>query len=542
VVDVTNYVMLELGQPMHAFDLARLSDGIEVRPAAKGERLRLLDGREIELSHHTLVIADGSGAVALAGIMGGDSTAVGENTRDIFLESAFFSPRWIAGRPRRYALSTDSAHRFERGVDPALQTRAMERATRLLLDIVGGKPGPVSLIVDDRGVEAAPTIALRQSRIRRVLGTALSPHEVSEILTRLGMELMPRDEAWQVTPPSYRFDIRIESDLIEELARIHGYNRLPRTHPDFQPRIHRTPETALNLNRLRDVLVERGYEEAITYSFVDAELQRMLDPKQEALALENPISADMSVMRTSLWPGLVRTLQQNLNRQQTRVRLFETGLRFLPHNGHLEQNNMLAGLVSGAQFPEQWDVRTRPVDFFDAKGDLEALLICAAGPFSFEKANHPGLHPGQTARVLGPAGAVGWLGVLHPTLESAWGLSQSTVLFELELDVLEASPLQRFKALSRFPSIRRDIAILVDSEVSVQRVLESLYEAAPPYLTNVTLFDVYTGEGVVSGRKSLALGLILQELSRTLTEGDIEDSVAGILRHLEQSLGATLRE
>jgi phenylalanyl-tRNA synthetase beta chain len=543
VVDVTNYVLLELGQPMHAFDLARLSGGIDVRRAREGEKLTLLNGDEVELDGQTLVIADGNGPVALAGIMGGADSAVGEGTADIFLESAFFAPEAMAGRARRYGLHTDSSHRFERGVSPELQRRALERATRLLLDIVGGTPGPVVEVAAENELPVRNPVRLRAARITRVLGIEMPAGEVADILQRLGMAVEAGEREWSVTPPAYRFDIEREVDLIEEVGRVYGYNRLPTSRPVGALSMTPAPEGQVPLRRLRSILVERGYQEAITYSFVDPKLQKLLDPDHEAVELANPISSEMAVMRTSLWPGLVQALRHNLHRQRNRVRLFETGLRFVPNEGDLAQEKVIGGLVHGPLLSEQWGADGGKVDFFDAKGDVEALLATLGRvEVSFEAAEHPALHPGQSARIRVGGEVVGWLGALHPSLERKLELGGHTFVYELMLAPFKAATVPKFEELSKFPAIRRDLAVLVDRDVNAGRVLDCIRDAAPETLRDLELFDVYTGEGVDSGRKSLALGLTLQAHSRTLKDSEIEKAVADIVTALQKNLGATLRE
>lgn len=544
VVDVTNYVLLELGQPMHGFDLARLDGEIRVRMAAEGERITLLNGAEVDLGRDTLVIADAGKPVALAGIMGGADTAVGPQTRDILLESAFFAPRAISGRARAYGLHTDSSHRFERGVDPLLQDRAIERATRLLLDIVGGEPGPV---VEQRADDELPqrrALRLRQARIAQVLGLELPPETISDILARLGMQALPTDDGWLVTPPSARFDLVQEVDLIADIGRIHGYNRIPVSHASSASVTRSTPETDFDLDRARLALVERGFHEVITYSFVSPEIQALVDPDQEVLRLSNPLSADLSVMRTSLWPGLLQTARYNQARQQERVRVFEAGLRFRLGPDGLRQGLALSGLLLGSVAPEQWGQTTRTADFFDLKADVESLLALTGAPhrFSFAPGAHPALHPGQAASIRREGNPVGLLGMLHPGLGDRLDLAGDAFLFELDIEPLRDGVLPRYAPISRFPSIRRDIAILVDETVTYAAVADCVRSAATELLRELVLFDVYAGENIESGRKSFALGLILQASSQTLTEEVIEESVGRVLSRLASQLGAKLRD
>ena len=542
VIDVTNYVMLELGQPMHAFDLQRLSESIVVRWARSGETLALLDGRTVELDERTLVIADASGPVAMAGIMGGEATAVGTETRDVFLESACFLPAALAGRARHYACHTDSSHRFERGVDPQLQQLAVERATALILRICGGQPGPTHDTVESEALPRRDPITLRSARIERLLGDRPRRGEVEEILLRLGLKVSANEAGWSATPPSWRYDLSIEADLIEEIARLRGYNRAPRTHGLLVPRIAPTPESRRPVDAVRDLLVDRDYREVITYSFVDEQLQRCLEPAIAALARANPISSDMGVMRTSLWPGLIQTLRHNLNRQQERVRVFEIGRTWHPGDDTPERDSV-GGLVAGPVWQEQWGASGRAADFFDVKADLEALL----GPrlsarCVFEAASDPALHPGQSARVRIDGVPAGWLGTLHPRLQTELELEAAPVLFELELAPLLEVGLPAYRPLSRYPSIRRDLALVVDEGQPVGELLASVREAAGEDLQDAFIFDVYRGKGVDSGRKSVALGLILQGLSRTLTDSEVEAATRAILDHLNQRHGATLRE
>ncbi|MDE2089792.1 MAG: phenylalanine--tRNA ligase subunit beta, partial [Gammaproteobacteria bacterium] len=544
VVDVTNYVMLELGQPMHAFDLDALAGGIRVRRAAQGETITLLDGREIRLSDDVLVIADQRRAVAVAGIMGGRDTAVGATSTHLFLESAFFTPRSVMGRARRYGLQSESAQRFERGVDPELPRRAMERATELLVEIAGGRAGPVSEVASPEYLPARAPIRLRRERVRRLLGIAVPDPELHDILGRLGMRIAANGEDWQVTAPSFRFDVVIEVDLIEELGRVIGYDRIPCTQPVSHLSPQPQPEDQADLDRLRRLMVDRGYQEAITYSFVDPALQQALDPQCTPLALANPISSEMSVMRTTLWPGLLKALRYNLNRQQTRVRLFECGLRYIFQYNELEQENIIAAVATGGAYPEQWGEVNSPSDFYDAKADVEALLALTGREreFNFLAARHPALHPGQTAKIEHQGELAGWVGVLHPALEQTLGLTQTVLLFELRLDYVLKCRVPVFQELSKFPSVRRDIAIVIDERVSAQQVTDCITAAAQDMLQEIRVFDVYRGKGVDTGRKSIALGLILQDSSSTLTDQDVDTVIKHVVARLNRELGATLRE
>ncbi len=543
-VDITNYVMLELGQPMHAFDLACLDGEIRVRYGGMGERLTLLDGREIELCSHDLVIADASRVLALAGVMGGEGSGVTEATVDVLLESAFFSPSALAGRARAHGLHTESSHRFERGVDFMLQRRAVEHATRLFLEICGGEAGPVLERGDDAALPRLPAIALRRERIPKRLGVALADTEVERILAALGCELSRTAEGWCVIPPSYRFDIRIEMDLIEELARVHGYDRIPANTRLWAAAIRPKPEARLPLRDVRSQLNQLGYQEVISYSFVDPRIQAVLDPSVDALALSNPISSELAVMRTSLWPGLVQVVGHNLRRQQSRVRIYEHGLVFRQTDVTLLQTPRIGGALVGAVEPQQWGAATRDADFHDAKGDIETLLATAGlrERISWQAAEHPALHPGQCARLSLEGREIGWVGALHPTVYQALDLDARVFVFELEAEVMGLRPLPRYRPLSRFPSVRRDIAILVDDQVPYQRIEDTLRELDHPLISEFSVFDVYSGKGVATGRKSYALGLILQDISRTLEDDDVERAVVAVLDKLKTKLGASLRD
>ncbi len=543
IVDITNYVMLELGQPMHAFDLAMLDSGIEVRYAKAKETITLLDGKTIELDAETLVIADNTRALALAGVMGGENSGVSNATKAIFLESAFFTPEVIAGKARSYGLHTDSSHRFERGVDPALQLPALERASALILETCDGQAGPVVEHTTQFHPATRAPIALRKDRIQRLLGIELADNEVSDILQRLGMQVTTDKTGWSVTPPSFRFDINIEADLLEELVRIYGYNNIPRTQPLYRSRMQAQPEDRLAQSALKQILVDRGYFEAITYSFVEPKFQQVLDTAIEAVALANPISSEMSVMRTTLWPGLLQALRHNLNRQHGRVRLFETGLCFMKGNDKLpEQMPRIAGVICGELQAEQWGEPVRKVDFFDLKADVEALLVRLPGEIKFVVAEHPALHPGQSAQILVAGEAIGWLGALHPSAQKVLDIEQTAYLFELDLNSVLNAALPRFQPLSRFPEVRRDLALVVADEVQVGDLLATLRAQASGLLKEVQVFDIYTGKGIESGRKSVALGLILQEFSRTLTDQEVEAELASLVATLKQNFAATLRE
>ena len=544
VVDVTNYVLLELGQPLHAFDLNLLNEQINVRHAEQGEKIQLLNGQELELNAGTLVIADKQRPVALAGIMGGEATAVSTSTQDVFLESAFFTPVRIAGRARSYGLHTDSSHRFERGVDHQLQAAAIERATALLIEITGGQPGPLVEVTQPQYLPAIAEVELRSARIEKVLGLSMADDEVEDILARLGMSVEKTSAGWKVTAPSWRFDIAIEADLLEELARVYGYNRLPVTRIHAELGLKSRPETEIGLKAIRSQLVARGYQEAITYSFVEPAIAQMVCPGDAVVSLANPISADMSVMRTSLWPGLLTAARYNLNRQQSRLRLFESGLSFLPNGDKLPiQQPLLAGLIAGRRHPESWTESGEAVDYFDLKGDLESVLSFGGTvtDFTFTPGGHAALHPGQSATIYNNGDKIGYLGAIHPELQKKLDLPEVAYLFEVELSGITTRKLPNFTELSKYPEIRRDLAILIDREVAAGTVLATVRGVAGSYLRNLRLFDVYQGEGIDLKEKSLALGLTFQHSSRTLNEDEINLTIESVVGELKEKLGATLR-
>lgn len=544
IVDITNYVLLELGQPMHGFDLAQLDGGICVRTASDHEALALLDGTEVNLRRDTLVIADRSKPLAMAGIMGGEGSGVTEATRDILLEAAFFAPLGLAGQARSYGLHTDSSHRFERGVDYRLQRRAMERATALVLQIVGGEPGPITEVASEADLPVDRPVSLRRSRIQRLLGVAVDDATVVDILQRLDMQVVETEEGWDVTPPSARFDIAIEADLIEEVGRIYGYANIPASLSSAPVSVVMRPEAEFSLGAARQLLVDRGYQEAVTYSFIAPEVAEVFAPGRPGIRLANPISAEMSAMRGSLWPGLVQTLKYNLARQQSRVRVFESGLTFVRVDGDIEQHPKLGGLVYGDVVAEQWGMAPRKVDFFDLKADLELVLrqVAEADEFRFESDEHPGLHPGQSARVTRRGETIGWIGLLHPAAQKTLDVPKGVFLFEVDLIPLRLGEIPAFRPLSKFPSIRRDFALVVGEEVTYQAVLDCIRAAAPPIVKDIKLFDVYTGGNLDSSLKSLALSLILQESSHTLTDTEVERASDLVLTALSETLDAKLRD
>ncbi|WP_411201052.1 phenylalanine--tRNA ligase subunit beta [Kosakonia cowanii] len=547
VVDVTNYVLLELGQPMHAFDSDRLEGGIVVRMAKEGETLVLLDGNEAKLSTDTLVIADQKNALAMGGIFGGEHSGVNSETKNVLLECAFFNPLSITGRARRHGLHTDASHRYERGVDPQLQYKAMERATRLLLDICGGEAGPVIDVTNEASLPKRATIRLRRSKLDRLIGHHIADEQVSDILTRLGCEVTAGQDEWLAVAPSWRFDMEIEEDLVEEVARVYGYNNIPDEPVKAGLIMGEHREANLSLKRVKTMLNDKGYQEVITYSFVDPKLQQLIHPGEEALVLPSPISSEMSVMRLSLWTGLLGTIVYNQNRQQSRVRIFETGLRFVPDtqaNLGIRQDVMLAGAICGNRYEEHWDLAKNSVDFFDLKGDLESVLELTGktGAIEFRAETNPALHPGQSAAIYLKDKRIGFIGVVHPELERKLDLNGRTLVFELEWNALADRAVPQAQEISRFPANRRDIAVVVNENVPAADVLAECKKVGANQVVGVNLFDVYRGKGVVEGSKSLAISLILQDTGRTLEEEEIAATVARCVEALKERFQASLRD
>ena len=544
VVDITNYVMLELGQPMHAYDLSKLNGGLAARMANQGEKLTLLDGQTVTLDADVLVIADDAAPVGLAGIMGGDATAVADGTTDIFLESAFFSPAIMAGRARRFGLHTDASLRFERGVDFTGQVRALERATELLLQIVGGQPGPVAEARNTSALPTRPPVILEHDKLERMLGISIPSSEVSDMFARLGFAISSSATGWSVTPPPYRFDIAIAEDLVEEVVRLYGYDKVPEIPQQSVPLLARVTESVVPIARARNLLIDRGYQEIISYSFVDPVRQTELLGESEELPLANPISSELSVMRRSLWTGLLQVVAANQKRQRSRARLFETGVSFSVQGAEIVEEELIAGVAWGPLAPEQWSGAFSSADLFDIKSDIEALatLTGAADAFEFCAAEHAALRPGRTARVERAGVAIGWCGELHPKLARRYGLNNAPVLFELQAKPALAARLPAFSGVSRFPAVRRDLAVIVDEHISAAQLLAAASAAAGELLRDIRVFDVYTGKAIESSRKSVALGLILQETSRTLTELEIDGVIDRVVKRLSSEFNASIRE
>ena len=540
LVDISNYVMLELGQPLHAFDAAKLSGGIHVRLTQPGETLQLLNDQTVKLDAADLLIADEQGPLALAGIMGGLPSSVTALTTDVFLESACFNPERLAASGRRLKIPSDALYRFERGVDPELQRRALERATQLVLDICGGSAGPVT---ETLGPKSRPvSIRLRRERLDRLLGHEIPGSKVESLLKRLGLGLKRLGKTgWQITVPSHRYDLRIEPDLIEEVARLYGYEHIPAKPYAAQLAPAAQPEQLRPLAGAREKLVARGYQEVVTYSFVEEKVQRQLTPAVTAIPLDNPMAETQSVMRTTLWSGLIPTLRYNQQRQHARVRLFEAGVCFSELNGKILERMYVSGIAAGPALPEQWGTPARVVDFFDVKSDVEALLGAAAAACRFEGGEHPALHPGQTARILRGDRELGWIGVLHPKLLKSLDLPAAPVLFELDWELLRQTGLPNPVTPSEFPSSRRDLALVVPENLGVFDLVQRAREVAGGLLRDLTVFDVYRGPALPKGFKSVALGLIFQENSRTLTDVEVDAAVQAVARHLINEFGASLR-
>jgi len=538
IVDICNYVMLELGQPLHAFDAARLVGGIRVRFARAGEKLVLLNEQTPELGPDFLVIADDSKALALAGIMGGAESAVNDATGDIFLESAFFDPSVIAGKSRALGFGSDSAYRFERGVDFSGTVNALERATQLVLEICGGQAGAVS---EARAAlpERKP-VTLRLKRAERLLGIALGSDGVGAMLRRLGFEFTASNDEFRVTPPAHRFDIAIEEDLVEEVARIHGYDNIPAATPVAHASMLPAPEARREASSVRRLLVARDYQEIVTYSFVEREWESDFCGNASPIALANPIASQMSVMRSSLFGSLIDSVAFNVSRKQARVRLFEIGRCFaLAENGGYAQTMRVGGVAYGDALQEQWGSPARRVDFHDVKADVETMLMPRGA--EFEAATHAALHPGKTARMVRSGMTMGWIGELHPRWQQKYDLPVAPVLFELDFECLAEGSLPAYNEISKFQPVRRDLAVIVDEEVSYHAIREAVHREPLPIVTEIGLFDVYRGTGIEKGKKSLAFRVLLQDTHKTLTDAEVDSAVSQLIQVLQQCFNAKLR-
>lgn len=543
VVDVTNYVMLEIGQPMHAFDVAHLNGAIQVRMAQEKESLRLLNGQDIHLSSSMLVIADDTQPLALAGIMGGERASVSEDTETVFLESAFFKPECIAGVGRQFGLTTDSAQRYERGVDPAMQLQALERATALLISFAGGQAGPVVCAQAPQYLPQPWQIVFHPERVQQLIGIELAHDDMQQSLQSLGMKVQKEASFWQVIPPSYRFDIRYDVDLIEEIVRLYGYDRLPCTKMVSVAEPVALSAVEQISAQLMSFFTARAYHDTITYSFVDPELNALLYPQSSQLTLLNPISSELAVMRSGLWSGLLASMLHNIHRQQMATKLFELGVIFEQEHGKWLEHPCIGGLIAGEFGGLNWLEPARTFDFYDVKGDLQALFaLLKLENIRFETAEHPALHPGQSARIYRGDCPIGWCGVLHPTVLESLDISQNVILFEIKISELVRNNPIRYQAISKFPLIRRDLALVVDKTIRAAQIEEVIRKTAQAeWLKSFDVFDVYVGENIPAGKKSMAVSLTWQDAHRTLQDDEINHAINAIIEKLNQDLLITLR-
>ncbi|HAV5338527.1 TPA: phenylalanine--tRNA ligase subunit beta [Acinetobacter baumannii] len=544
LVDVTNYVLMELGQPMHAFDLAKIEGTVHVRQAKSQEKLQLLNDQEVELQEDVMVIADDQKALAIAGIMGGLASSVTDDTTDIFLESAFFAPLAIAGRARRFGLHTDSSQRYERGVDFELPLIAMNRASQLIQELAGGEFGPITVAEKSDLLPKREAIELKQAQVDQLLGYKVAAEFITDALTRLGCEVtVQANGEWSVVPPSHRYDMAIYQDLIEEVARIDGYDNIQISLPSMDVQLAKYQDR-FEIAQLRQTVVTLGYQEAISFSFADAKLEKQLNPQVSPLMLANPISSDLAAMRSTLLSSLIPCVQYNLNRQQSRVRFFELGLRFDYQNANsiqdLKQIPTLALVAVGSREPESWHAKPQPMDFFDFKGEVEEILAAGRVKVEYVRSERPWLHPGQSAEILVDGQSIGYLGRLHPSLENELDLS-TTWVAELDQAAVLQSYVSNFTELSRFPSVRRDIALLISDNINVRDIQQLIEKTGGELLDSTWLFDVYTGQGVEEGKRSLAFALLWQHPSRTLEDAEIKSGMDNIIQVLENTYQATLR-
>lgn len=540
VVDIMNMVMLELGQPMHAFDLNRLQGGLHVRLAKMDESINLLDEQTLTLKTSTLVIADEKAPQAVAGIMGGRASAVSAETQDLFLESAFFQPSQIALEARQYGLQSDSSYRFERGVNPELPRLAMNRVSELILEIVGGRLGPITEVTNAAEIPQRPIVDFALVEVERLLGIQVKEDKLEALFNGLGIQIISKEKTvWKLKAPSFRFDLNAEADFIEEVARLVGYDHIPSQAQWMSAHILSDLAHELSTAKISKTLVDRGYQEVISYSFIDAESQQLFDPKQSPVRLKNPLTQDMAVMRTSLWPGLLKISEYNLARQSERVRLFEKGLCFVND----QQTMKLGGLITGNYLSEQWAEKSRKVDFFDLKADIEALLQLSkhSQEVKWLNAEHPALHPGQSARLELEGQLLGYVGALHPRLVQALDVKSLPYLFELNLELLKQSESTHYKAISKFPSMRRDVAMIVDQALRVAELQEKIQLELGECLNNLIIFDIYEGQPIEAGKKSVALGLVFQDPSRNLVDEEINALVARVIKRLENDFKISLR-
>ena len=542
LVDVTNYVMLELGQPLHAFDNTKLNGAVHARMAQPGEKLLLLNGQTIAIDADILVIADDTKVLAMAGIMGGEESGITLETKELFLESAYFAPKSIAGRARRYGFGSDASHRFERGVDFGGTRRAIERATQLIFEICGGDAGPV--VEAKSEMPARKPVRLRTSRAIKVLGMVMSAEQIAKLFTGLGLPFAREGDDFLVTPPTWRFDIEIEEDLIEEVARLHGYDNIHAPAPRGSMSMLVQAEEQRPETRVRQFLVDRGYQEVVNFAFVEEAWEVDFAANDNLIRLANPIASQMAVLRSTLFGGLISNLQTNLKRKQSRVRLFETGRVFVrdadgaPVAG-FKQPWKLAGLAYGTALPEGWGSTARKVDFYDIKGDVEALF--APAHLKFEKLVHSALHPGRAAMVLLDGLEIGCIGEIHPEWVQKYDLPLAPVVFELDFSVVKAAKIPAFQDVSKFPPVIRDIAVVVDLSLELQTLLDGLKGQLPVLIKDIQLFDVYAGKGVAENKKSLALRIVMQDTQRTLLDSEVDAAVQQLVSCLERAFGAQLR-
>lgn len=540
VVDVTNYVLMELGQPMHAFDLAKIQGDIQVRNAKLGETVDLLNDSTVELKDDTLVITDAKSVLAIAGVMGGEASSTQTTTTDILLESAFFEPVSIAGKARNYGLHTESSLRFERGVDFNITELALDRAAQLVIEICGGKASEITKSVDESALPKLEPITITQAKIQKILGFELDSNWIEEKFINLDFEISDKtSNSWTIIPPSFRFDIRIPADLIEELARLYGYDKLPVQKLSLDANINVIKEAQIDKYDVMQALVSRGYQEVITYSFISEKYQDLINPLAKKITLKNPISADMSTMRSSLWAGLLQTVESNQRRGHTDARFFEIGLCFDGVKAD-EQSNKLAGIVSGNRFDAQWSSELQPLDFFDAKADLESLLSFTSATFDFEAAEHPALQKGQSAKISLNGEQVGWIGALSPAVQKELSLPKC-YLYEVDLNAILAGKIAKYESFSSYQQAQRDIALVVDQATPVAALTQSINELKQTHFVSVSLFDVYSGEHIESGKKSVALSLTYQSLEATLADDEVNTKVDEVLALMKDKFSATLR-
>lgn len=545
VVDVMNYVMLELGQPMHAFDLSKINGEINVRYSASGEQLELLDGQEVVLNDNVLVIADKEKPLAMAGIMGGANSAVQEQTQHVFLESAYFNPVTIAGVARKYGLFSDSSQRFERGVDPCLQSKALERATELILSISGGEPGPVIESFDKKFLPATVSFLFDTTKVKKLTGLSIPLNEMKNLLEGLGVVITKEtNHFFEVTIPSHRVDLQQDVDLVEEIIRLYGYDKLQAQPMQTSLQAGLISAKEKIATHVSSWFSAKGYHETISYSFVDPELQEVLYPQKEFMELLNPISSELSQMRAGMWPGLIASMIYNSHRQQTAVKFFEIGVVFDLDGGQLKERSCIAGLLMGEQGNLNWSESARLFDFYDLKGDLQSLFASLKlDDVEFIQSSHHALHPGQSAQIVINGKHSGWIGVLHPRLSDAFDLDQDVVLFELNLESLINPTIPLYKPISKYPQIRRDLSFLVDRQISamqIERVIRNTVKE--DWLKSFDVFDVYMGKGIPEDKKSIAVAMTLQDDTRTLVDAEINLTISAIIKKLENEFSILLRE